>query len=48
MKPFCLFTGSASSEIYKWLANKGVTMIQVHAGWADGMCCLPVCGISHK
>lgn len=29
MKPFCMFTGSKDSQIYQWLASKGITMIQV-------------------
>lgn len=29
VKPFCMFTGSKDSLIYRWLASKGITMIQV-------------------
>jgi len=39
VKPFCMFTGSEASPIYRWLAEKGVTMIQVGTQGSS----LPVC-----
>jgi hypothetical protein len=29
MKPFCMYSGSTTSEMYQWFLSKGVTIIQV-------------------
>lgn len=31
MKPFCMFSGSQSSEMYQWLVGKGVRIIRVRS-----------------
>ena len=36
MKPFCMYSGSASSDMYHWLLSMNVTMIMVSGVWACG------------
>ena len=31
MKPYCMYSGSTSAEMYQWFLSKGVTIIQVGA-----------------
>jgi hypothetical protein len=29
MKPYCMYSGSTSSDMYQWFLSKGVAIIQV-------------------
>jgi hypothetical protein len=36
MKPYCMYSGKTTSEMYQWFLSKGVTIIQVPGGWGSG------------
>ena len=37
MKPYCMYSGSTSAEMYQWFLSKGVTIIQASRGGDDVM-----------
>ncbi len=40
MKPYCMYSGSTSAEMYQWFLSKGVTIIQVTGVrmWGSRLC----------
>ncbi|EFN52174.1 expressed protein [Chlorella variabilis] len=37
MKPYCMYSGSTSAEMYQWFLSKGVTIIQHEPAWRDAL-----------